>query len=42
MPVTLSNDEKKISEARNEIRRQYYFHTDYNPSLDEPSQRQLI
>jgi hypothetical protein len=42
MPVTLSNDEKKISLARNEIRRQYYFHTAYNPQLDEPSQRQLI
>jgi hypothetical protein len=42
MPVTLSNDEKKISLARNEIRKQYYFHADYNPQLDEPSQRQLI
>ena len=42
MTVTLSNDEKKISQARKEIRRQYYFHIDYNPSLDEPSQRQLI
>lgn len=37
MPVTLSNDEKKFSLARNEIRRQYFFHADYNPSLDEPS-----
>ena len=41
MPVTLKNDEKKFSLARNEIRKQYYFHKDYNPSLDEPSRRQL-
>lgn len=33
------NDLKKISEARNELRKHYFFHKDYKPEMDEPTQR---
>ncbi len=28
-----------ISKARNELRKQEFFHKDYDPKLDEPTQR---
>ena len=37
LPVTWQNDEKVLSKARNELRRQEFFHKDYDPKLDEPT-----
>lgn len=39
MPVTDRNDYKKLSEARNELRKHHFFHKEYEPRIDGKQQR---
>ena len=39
--VTKQNDERKITDVRNELRKQQFFHKEYKPELDNPNQRRL-
>jgi hypothetical protein len=39
VPVTFRNDNKSLSEARNELRRQFFFHKEYQSMFFDPATR---
>lgn len=39
LPVTCKNDKKTFSEARHDLRKQHFFHKDYDPRKDDKTHR---